>query len=79
MLEGLDVVVACIYIRALASILTGAPILPSPICPFFFSPLQEISATIRRIKEETSIQHFQSSDSNDIVQCFAITQYSKCM
>lgn len=79
MLEGLDVVVACIYIRALASIPTGAPILQSPICFFFYFPLQEISETIRRIKEETSIQCFQSSDSNDIVQCFTIPQYSKCM
>lgn len=36
------------------------------------SPLQEVSETIRRIKEETSIQCFQSSDSNDIVQCFTL-------
>lgn len=43
MLEGLDVVVACIYIRALASIPTGAPILQSPICPFFFISLYKKS------------------------------------
>lgn len=78
-LEGLDEIVACIYSRALASIPTGAPILQSPICLFFCCfhfPLQEISEIIRRIKEETSIQCFQSSDSNGIVQCFTVPQVS---
>lgn len=77
MLEGLDGIVACIYFRVLLSIPTGAPILQSPICFFFFHfPLQEISEAIRSIKEETSTQCFQSSDSNDIVQCFTIPQVS---
>lgn len=75
MSEELHVIVACIYFRALASSPTGAPIWKSPIClSFFFNfPLQEISETIRRIKEETSIQCFHSSDSNDIVQSFTIS------
>lgn len=69
MLGGLDEIVTCIYFRALPSISTGAPVLQSPSCLFFgfHFPLQEISETIRRIKEETSIQCFQSSGPNDIV------------
>ena len=71
-LEGLDEIVAFIDFRALASTPTGAQILQSPICWGFFPPLQEVSETIRSIKEETSIQCFQSSDLNDIVQCFTV-------